>query len=48
MRLHGAKSFAIISEAKDNLARSSRGLGHQILILKIRGSNPLRATKNAL
>ena len=24
-------------------ARSSRGLGHQILILKIRGSNPLRA-----
>lgn len=30
---------------KDQMPHSSRGLGHQVFILKIRGSNPLCGTK---
>ena len=40
-----ARLIRIVSAFSASLARSSRGPGHQILILKIRGSNPLRATK---
>ena len=39
-----AMTRAFVQKSRDS-ARSSRGLGHQILILKIRGSNPLRATR---
>ncbi len=39
-----ASLFGSTEGRETAVARSSRGLGHQILILKIRGSNPLRAT----
>lgn|GEM_PF-2261354 len=32
----------------DQTPHSSRGLGHQVFILKIRGSNPLCGTKAVL
>ena len=41
-----SKFFCTFALPKQTLARSSSRLGRQVFILEIRGSIPLRATKN--